>query len=165
MSATITVRIKFSINISFHLYLAVTTRMALSSSTCDVLKVCGPLLEANKDKIGLTFYKKLFSENPGLKNIFNMSHQRDYMDTPSPQQLSLANALVAYCVHCQELDKLGPFVQRVAHKHVSFDVKAEHYPVVGGVLLATLEVSQNVIPRQSLTGSIFAGGSWQGHLQ
>jgi len=27
----------------------------------------------------------------------------------------------------------------VAHKHVSFDVKPEHYPVVGGVLLATLE--------------------------
>ena len=98
------------------------------------------MLEENRDKIGLTFYQKLFTENPGLKNVFNMSHQRDNDGQPSPQQLSLANALIAYCVHCEELDKLGPFVQRVANKHVSFDVQPEHYPVVGGVLLATLEV-------------------------
>ena len=82
---------------------------------------------------------------------------------PSAQQLSLANALVAYCAHCDQLENLGPFVTRVAHKHVSFSVQPEQvdrlissyiytiytiylhylhylqYPVVGGVLLATLE--------------------------
>ena len=92
--------------------------MALSSSTCGVLKVCGPLLEQHREQIGLTFYKKLFADYPGLQNIFNMSHQRTHDGQPSHQQLSLANALVAYCVHCEELEKLGPFVQRVAHKHV-----------------------------------------------
>ena len=95
-------------------------RMALSSSTCGVLKVCAPLLEQHREQIGLTFYKKLFSDHPGLQNIFNMSHQRNNDGKPSPQQLSLANALVAYCIHCEELEKLGPFVQRVAHKHVRY---------------------------------------------
>ena len=116
--------------------------MGLSTATCDVLKICKPLLEENRNQIGVTFYKKLFDENPGLRNTFNMSHQRPASEAeePSAQQLSLSNALIAYCVHCEELDKLGPFVQRVANKHVSFDVQPEHYPVVGGVLLATLEV-------------------------
>ena len=44
---------------------------------------------------------------------------------PSAQQLSLANALVAYCAHCDQLENLGPFVTRVAHKHVSFSVQPE----------------------------------------
>ena len=30
-------------------------------------------------------------------------------------------------------------MERVANKHVSFDVQPEQYPVVGGILLATLE--------------------------
>ena len=138
-------------------------RMALSSSTCGVLKVCAPLLEQHREQIGLTFYKKLFSENPGLKNIFNMSHQRHNDGKPSPQQLSLANALVAYCVHCEELDKLGPIVQRVAHKHVSFDVQPEHYPVVGGVLLATLEV--RLQPCEPLRARNVPGCSREGDVQ
>ena len=115
-------------------------RMSLSTETCNILKICKPLLENNRENIGLTFYKKLFDENPGLKNVFNMGHQRGVDDDrPGPQQMSLANALVAYCIHCDSLENLSSFVERVANKHVSFDVQPEHYPVVGGVLLATLE--------------------------
>ena len=114
--------------------------MSLSTETCGVLKVCRPLLEENREKIGFTFYRKLFDENPSLKNMFNMGHQRQMENgQASAQQMSLANALVAYCIHCDSLENLGPFVERVANKHVSFDVQPEHYPVVGGVLLATLE--------------------------
>ena len=63
--------------------------MPLSTATCDVLKICKPLLEENRSQIGVTFYKKLFQENPGLKNVFNMSHQRLNDGQPSAQQLSL----------------------------------------------------------------------------
>ena len=31
--------------------------MSLSTATCEVLKVCGPLLEQHRDQIGLTFYR------------------------------------------------------------------------------------------------------------
>ena len=96
--------------------------MALSTATCDILKICKPLLEENRDAIGATFYRKLFSEHPGLRNTFNMSHQRP---GEAQQQLALGNALVAYCANCDQLDKLGPFVERVAHKHLSFNVQPE----------------------------------------
>ena len=103
--------------------------MALSTTTCDILKICKPLLEENKNAIGATFYRKLFSEHPGLRNTFNMSHQRPPAEGEPPltgaQQLALGNALVAYCANCDQLDKLGPFVERVANKHVSFNVQPE----------------------------------------
>ena len=54
--------------------------------------------------------------------------------------LSLSDAVICYAGHCDQLDKLGGLVERVANKHVSFGVESEHYPVVGGVLLQTLEV-------------------------
>ena len=31
--------------------------MSLSTAVCEVLKVCGPLLEQHRDQIGLTFYR------------------------------------------------------------------------------------------------------------
>ena len=71
--------------------------------------------------------------------MFNMSHQVCQDGKPGRQQFALGQALVAYCLHCESLDKLGSFVERVANKHVSFDVQPEQYPVVGGILLATLE--------------------------
>jgi len=126
-------------------------KMPLSTATCDVLKICKPLLEENRSQIGVTFYKKLFQENPGLKNVFNMSHQRLNNGQPSAQQLSLADSLISYCANCDQLENLGPFVNRVAHKHVSFDIQPEQYPVVGGVLLATLE---EVLGKETFNGDV-----------
>ena len=54
--------------------------------------------------------------------------------------LSLADAVIGYAEYCDQLDKLGTLVERVANKHVSFGVESEHYGVVGGVLLQALEV-------------------------
>ena len=54
--------------------------------------------------------------------------------------LSLSDAVICYAGHCDQLNKLGMLVERVANKHVSFGVEKEHYPVVGAVLLQTLEV-------------------------
>ena len=113
--------------------------MPLSKETCAILKVCKPLLEEHKVEIGSVFYEKLFTEHPGLKSMFNMSHQAGEDGKPGRQQFALGQALVSYCTHCDTLENLGSFVERVANKHVSFDVQPEQYPVVGGLLLATLE--------------------------
>jgi len=114
--------------------------MSLSKSTIAILKACHPLLQENREKIGKTFYTSMFRKHPELKNIFNMSHQRQGRDgTPGPQMMALSDALVAYTAHCDDLAQLGPLVQRVANKHVSLGVQPEHYPVVGVNLLASLE--------------------------
>jgi len=114
--------------------------MSLSKSTIAILKACHPLLQENREKIGKTFYNSLFRNNPQLKNVFNMTHQRPGLEgTPGPQMLALSDSLVAYTAHCDQLGKLGPLVERVANKHVSLGVVPEQYPVVGVTLLGALE--------------------------
>ena len=137
--------------------------MALSTATCDILKICKPLLEENRDAIGATFYRKLFSEHPGLRNTFNMSHQRP---GEAQQQLALGNALVAYCANCDQLDKLGPFVERVANKHLSFNVQPEQV----GTYIQYITCMISTIPAPVPGGGRGAarhpgGGPGQGDLQ
>lgn len=57
------------------------------------------------------------------------------------QAQALANAVFAYAANADNLGVLGDAVAMMVHKHVSFDVKAEHYTIVGECLLAALKVS------------------------
>jgi len=50
----------------------------------------------------------------------------------------LANAVLAYAQNIDHLEKLGPSVTAIAKKHVAVNVQPEHYPIVGGVLLAAM---------------------------
>jgi len=102
--------------------------------TISTLKACAPLLENHKKALGQTFYNNLFRENPVLRNQFNMSNQRT-----NSQGSSLANAVVAFCANCDQLEALGPTVAKVANRHVSLEVTPAQYNVVGGTLLASLE--------------------------
>merc|ERR1719318_823840 len=52
---------------------------------------------------------------------------------------SLANAVVAYCANCDQLETLGPTVAKISSRHVSLEVTPEQYNVVGEVLLLSLE--------------------------
>lgn len=114
--------------------------MSLSENTISILKACHPVLEANREAIGRSFYQLLFTHHPETQNMFNVSHVTvDKDGNPGPQMLSLSDAVICYAGHCDQLHKLGMLVERVANKHVSFGVEKEHYPVVGAVLLQTLE--------------------------
>jgi len=108
--------------------------MGLSRVTISTLKACAPLLGNHKKALGQNFYNRLFRENPGLRNQFNMSNQRT-----NAQGSSLANAVVAFCGNCDQLEVLGPTVAKVANRHVSLEVTPDQYNVVGGTLLASLE--------------------------
>ena len=66
------------------------------------------------------------------------------------QMLSLSDAVISYTAYCDQLSQLGQLVERVAHKHVSFGVKSEHYPVVGRALLQALEVGLTLKSVQSV---------------
>ena len=84
------------------------------------------------------------------------------------QGSSLGNAVIAFCGNCDQLEALGPTIvkyqlisnetappprkkkridrkytvipTRVANRHVSLEVTPDQYNVVGGTLLASLEV-------------------------
>lgn len=96
------------------------------------LKACGPILERHKQALGVNFYERLFLENPDLRGMFNMSNK-------GAQAASLANAVIAFCGHCDQLEELGPAVARITQKHTSVAVRPEQYAVVGGTLLASME--------------------------
>ena len=59
--------------------------MALAESTCEILKVCKPLIQENRESIGQTFYEILFEKHPSLQGMFNMSHFRKDGDKPGRQ--------------------------------------------------------------------------------
>ncbi len=79
-------------------------------------------------------YDRMFAHNPELKEIFNMSNQRN-----GDQREALFNAIAAYAntisITCPPL---LPAMEKIAQKHTSFQIKPEQYNIVGSHLLATL---------------------------
>ena len=105
----------------------------LSKQTITAVKSTIPVLANAGVAITEHFYQRLFSLNPELKHVFNMSNQAG-----GAQPFALFNALAAYATYIDDLDQLNTMVSRIANKHVSLDIQAEHYPIVGEHLLATL---------------------------
>ncbi|SLM62101.1 NO-inducible flavohemoprotein [Dickeya sp. DW 0440] len=101
--------------------------IATIQSTIPLLAETGPALTAH-------FYQRMFQHNPELKEIFNMSNQRN-----GDQREALFNAICAYATHIEDLPALLPAVERIAQKHASFNIQPEQYQIVGTHLLATLD--------------------------
>ncbi|WP_087017392.1 NO-inducible flavohemoprotein [Thaumasiovibrio subtropicus] len=99
----------------------------------DVVKSTIPLLESAGPALTQHFYQRMFDHNPELKDIFNMSHQRT-----GRQGVALFEAVAAYAKNIDNLGALTTAVERIAHKHTSFNIQAEHYQIVGHHLIETL---------------------------
>ena len=67
------------------------------------------------------------------------------------QSLRFPNALVDFMADCDQLEQLLPLVESVSSRHVAMGVKPEHCPVVGGILLETLEevLSGEVVTKEA----------------
>ncbi|MBH0047131.1 MULTISPECIES: NO-inducible flavohemoprotein [unclassified Pseudoalteromonas] len=112
----------------------------LSDKTIEIVKSTVPLLAEAGTVVTDHFYKRLFSHNPELKNIFNMANQ----DT-GRQQFALFNALAAYAQNIDNLAVLKEALTRINHKHTSLNILPEHYPIVGAHLIGTLK---ELLPEQ-----------------
>ncbi len=108
--------------------------MALSPSTIEVVKATAPVLAVHGEQIIKVFYGHLFTDYPVMKNVFNMTHQKT-----GDQPRSLAHAVHAYASHIDNLPALKGAVEQIVHKHVSVNVKPEHYPIVGSLLLRSIK--------------------------
>lgn len=106
----------------------------LDAQTIATVKSTIPLLVATGPKLTAHFYDRMFTHNPELKEIFNMSNQRN-----GDQREALFNAIAAYASNIENLAALLPAVEKIAQKHTSFRITAEQYSIVGGHLLATLD--------------------------
>ena len=97
------------------------------TSTVPVLRENGVLLTKH-------FYNRMFTHNPELKNMFNMGNQKS-----DKQQTALALAVLAYAENIANPSVLMPVVDRIGHKHVSLDIRPEHYITVGRHLIASIK--------------------------
>ncbi|MEI2564656.1 NO-inducible flavohemoprotein [Vibrio metoecus] len=105
----------------------------LTQDHITVIKSTIPLLESAGPALTQHFYQRMFNHNPELKHIFNMTHQKT-----GRQSVALFEAIAAYAKHIDNLAALTSAVERIAHKHTSFNIQPEHYQIVGHHLLETL---------------------------
>jgi len=93
-----------------------------------------PILKEHGVALTTYFYNRMFLGNPELKNVFNVGNQDN-----GKQQTALAMAVLAYAEHINDPSVLMPVVNRIGHKHVSLDIRPEHYAIVGHHLLASIQ--------------------------
>ncbi|MBX9675944.1 MAG: NO-inducible flavohemoprotein [Methylotenera sp.] len=105
----------------------------LSEQTIAIVKSTAPTLQENGETLTRHFYKRMFSHNPEVAPFFNPANQAAGL-----QQKALASAICAYAANIDNLEVLGGAVELIAQKHVSLQIKPEHYPIVGENLLASI---------------------------
>ncbi|WP_144144551.1 NO-inducible flavohemoprotein [Paraburkholderia sp. BCC1884] len=114
------------------------------------VKATVPVLAEHGATITRHFYKRMFAHHPELKNVFNQTHQKS-----GSQPETLARAVYAYAANIDNLGALGPTVTRIANKHVSLNIRPEHYPIVGRHLLgAIVDVLGDAVDQETL-------GAWE----
>jgi nitric oxide dioxygenase len=105
----------------------------LSEQTIAIVKSTAPVLDQHAETLTRHFYKRMFEKNPEVAPFFNRTNQ-----AKGTQQKALAAAICAYAANIDNLEVLGGAVELIAQKHASLQIKAEHYPIVGENLLASI---------------------------
>ena len=106
----------------------------LTKEQIELVKTTVPVLREHGVALISHFYKRMLSHNPELMQVFNMGHQRAGF-----QQQALAGSVLAYAENIENLPALLGAVAHIANKHVSVGIRAEHYPIVGKHLIASIK--------------------------
>jgi len=99
-----------------------------------LIKATIPILKSNGEDLIKYFYARMFTHNPELKNMFNMGNQGS-----GKQQNALAGAVLAYAENIDNPTVLINVLKSIGNKHVSLQVSAEQYDVVGNHLIASIK--------------------------
>lgn len=99
-----------------------------------IIKATVPLLESGGEALTTHFYKMMLSEYPEVRPLFNQAHQAS-----GDQPRALANGVLMYARHIDQLEQLGGLVGQIVNKHVALQILPEHYPIVGRCLVRAIE--------------------------
>ncbi|RKR37874.1 NO-inducible flavohemoprotein [Paraburkholderia sp. BL17N1] len=105
----------------------------LSAEHRAIVKATVPLLESGGEALTTHFYDMLISEHPEVRPMFNLANQAS-----GAQQRALANGVLMYARHIDQLEQLGGLVSQIINKHVALNILPEHYPIVGQCLLRSI---------------------------
>jgi nitric oxide dioxygenase len=90
----------------------------------------------------------MLSEYPEVRPLFNQAHQAS-----GEQPRALANGVLMYARHIDQLEQLGGLVGQIINKHVALQILPEHYPIVGRCLLRAIE---EVLGKEIATPEVIA---------
>lgn len=79
-----------------------------------------------------TFYERLFTQQPAIRGLFGRNDLQ-------LQHTAFMVALVKVLDSLEMADMLERSLKALAERHVGYGVRPEHYPLVGEVLLATMQ--------------------------
>ncbi|MDT3714514.1 NO-inducible flavohemoprotein [Pseudomonas soli] len=113
-----------------------------------IIKATVPLLESGGEALTTHFYKMMLSEYPEVRPLFNQAHQAS-----GDQPRALANGVLMYARHIDQLEQLGGLVGQIINKHVALQILPEHYPIVGSCLLRAIE---EVLGKEIATAEVLA---------
>lgn len=105
----------------------------LSVQDRTLIKATVPLLESGGEALITHFYRMMLAEYPQVRALFNQAHQAS-----GDQPRALANGVLMYARHIDQLDQLGDLVAKIINKHVALQILPEHYPIVGSCLLRAI---------------------------
>lgn len=103
----------------------------LSDHQQEILRETFQALLAEGDSVIHRFYERLFIAAPEVRGMFS-----DNMERQVRKFLQSLHVIVA-SLGCTE--KAVPMLKRLGERHRDYGVEPDHYPVVGGVLIETLE--------------------------
>lgn len=103
----------------------------MSSFSIPVLKAAYALVEPRAAEVGRAFYARLFKHHPALRGLFV-----DDIDTQSFRLMTMIGAGISLLDHP---DRLDGALRELGARHQRYGVSESHYPIVGRVLLDTLQ--------------------------
>ena len=100
----------------------------LSASSTPIIEATLPLVGERMPAIARNFYGRMLTAHPELfDGLFSRSNQKN-----GSQQQALAGSIAAFATHLVANPGTTPeaLLSRIAHKHVSLDIRPEQYEVV-----------------------------------
>jgi hemoglobin-like flavoprotein len=97
----------------------------------DALETSFDLVAPKGDELMEIFYTRLFALAPAVQPLFAGSDSKR-------QQAMLLSALVLLRKSLRDLERVVPTLRNLGARHVAYGAQAEHYPVVGEVLIGAM---------------------------
>ncbi len=106
----------------------------LTEETIAIVKATVPALAEHGPTITKVMYARLF-EDEHIRALFNQANQGE----DGAQVHALAAAILGYASNIENLGALAPVVERIAQKHIGYNILPEHYPFVATALLGAIK--------------------------
>jgi hemoglobin-like flavoprotein len=107
------------------------TRLGGGTMNVKDLETSFDLVAPRGDELMDVFYARLFEAAPAAQPLFA------HVDLKK-QKTMLLGALVLLRKSLRNLDAIVPKLRELGARHVAYGARPEHYPIVGGVLIASM---------------------------